>query len=83
MTLDNHQFDGCPGFKQKTMPTNEFENLMDEASYEKAGSGKSSKNGEGGIRTPVRLPLNRFRVCRIQPLCHLSTRHGLTDIVQG
>jgi hypothetical protein len=30
------------------------------------------ENGEGGIRTPVRLPLNRFRVCRIQPLCHLS-----------
>jgi hypothetical protein len=31
-------------------------------------------NGEGGIRTPVELPQNRFRVCRIQPLCHLSWR---------
>lgn len=29
-------------------------------------------NGEGGIRTPDGLRHNRFRVCRIQPLCHLS-----------
>ena len=29
--------------------------------------------GEGGIRTPgPNEPVNRFRVCRIRPLCHLS-----------
>ena len=29
--------------------------------------------GEGGIRTPgPNKPVNRFRVCRIRPLCHLS-----------
>jgi hypothetical protein len=40
MTLDKHQIDGLPGFKQKTMPANEFENLMGEAGYEKVGSGQ-------------------------------------------
>ena len=29
-------------------------------------------NGEGGIRTHGRSPFNKFRVCRIRPLCHLS-----------
>ncbi len=28
--------------------------------------------GEGGIRTHGRSPFNKFRVCRIRPLCHLS-----------
>jgi hypothetical protein len=40
MTLDKHQIDGLPGFTQKTMPANEFEKLMGEADYEKAGSGQ-------------------------------------------
>ncbi len=29
--------------------------------------------GEGGIRTPGRLPFNGFQDRRIRPLCHLST----------
>jgi hypothetical protein len=49
MILDKHQIDGLPGFKQKTMPANEFENLMGEAGYERAGSGQGqageSKSG--------------------------------------
>jgi hypothetical protein len=40
MTLDKHQIDGLPGFTQNTMPANEFEKLMGEAGYEKAGSGR-------------------------------------------
>ncbi len=32
----------------------------------------SKSNGEGGIRTPVELPQNAFRVRHHQPLGHLS-----------
>jgi hypothetical protein len=55
MTLDKHQIDGLPGFTQKTMPANEFEKLMGEAGYEKAGSGQ----GQAG----------RVKICgRIKPI---------------
>ena len=50
MTLDKHQIDGLPGFKQKTILANEFEKLMGEVGFEKVGSGQGQA---GRVKTLV------------------------------
>jgi hypothetical protein len=59
---------------QKYLAISDFENLVKKIGIDFLIYPKLLiiKYGEGGIRTPARLPQNAFRVRHHQPLGHLS-----------